>query len=157
APGMGHCGGGEGPNVFDKIGPLERWVEQGTAPNALIASHATDGKVDRTRPLCSYPQVAKYKGTGSVDDAANFACVASSRKGTLGRLDGLVDSADGLYRCDIAQVETNRIQPVIQIDGNCERFVRAPEMRLRQRDDLRPFGIRPSQRHQRFLLALCDR
>ena len=74
APGMGHCGGGEGPNVFDKIGPLERWVEQGRAPEQLTASHLTGGKVDRTRPLCPYPQVAKYKGTGSIDDAANFVC-----------------------------------------------------------------------------------
>jgi feruloyl esterase len=75
-PGMGHCGGGEGPNVFDKVGALEQWVEQGKAPEKLIASHSTDGKVDRTRPLCRYPQVAKYKGTGSIDDAANFACQA---------------------------------------------------------------------------------
>ena len=73
-PGMGHCGGGEGPNVFDKVGALEQWVEQGKAPEKMIASHSTDGKVDRTRPLCPYPQVAKYKGTGSIDDAANFVC-----------------------------------------------------------------------------------
>jgi feruloyl esterase len=79
APGMGHCGGGEGPNVFDKVGPLEKWVEQGKAPDMLIASHATDGKVDRTRPICPYPQVVRYKGSGSIDDAANFACGASSR------------------------------------------------------------------------------
>jgi feruloyl esterase len=76
APGMGHCGGGDGPNVFDKVGPLERWVEQGKAPEQLIASHATAGKVDRTRPLCPYPQIAKYKGTGSIDEAANFVCAA---------------------------------------------------------------------------------
>ena len=75
-PGMGHCGGGEGPNVFDKVGALERWVEQGKAPDGLNASHSTDGKVDRTRPLCPYPQVAKYKGTGSIDEAANFVCLA---------------------------------------------------------------------------------
>ena len=74
APGMGHCGGGEGPNTFDKVGPLERLVEQGRAPEQLPASHSTNGKVDRTRPLCPYPQVAAYKGTGSIDDAANFAC-----------------------------------------------------------------------------------
>jgi feruloyl esterase len=73
---MGHCNGGEGPNVFDKVGPLERWVEQGKAPEALPASHLTEGNVDRTRPLCPYPQVAKHKGTGSIDDAANFACAA---------------------------------------------------------------------------------
>jgi feruloyl esterase len=74
APGMGHCGGGEGPNTFDKIGPLEKWVEQGIAPDRLNASHSTNGKIDRTRPLCPYPQVARYKGTGSIDDAANFDC-----------------------------------------------------------------------------------
>jgi len=75
-PGMGHCSGGEGPNVFDKVGALQQWVEQGKAPETLIASHSTGGKVDRTRPLCPYPQVAKYKGSGSIDDAANFSCKA---------------------------------------------------------------------------------
>jgi feruloyl esterase len=74
APGMGHCGGGEGPNAFDKVGALERWVEQGQAPDVLIASHTTGTTVDRTRPLCPYPQVARYTGTGSIDDASNFAC-----------------------------------------------------------------------------------
>ena len=53
---------------------LEQWVEQGKAPDRIVASHSTDGKVDRTRPLCPYPQVATYKGTGSTDDAANFVC-----------------------------------------------------------------------------------
>jgi feruloyl esterase len=76
APGMGHCGGGNGPDVFDKVAALERWVEQGKAPDVFIASHSTNGKVDRTRPLCPYPQVARYKGTGSIDDAANFVCAA---------------------------------------------------------------------------------
>jgi feruloyl esterase len=76
APGMGHCGGGEGPNAFDKVGPLERWVEHGSAPDAIVASHSTNGTVDRTRPLCPYPQIAKYKGTGSIDEAANFVCAA---------------------------------------------------------------------------------
>ena len=75
-PGMGHCGGGEGPNVFDKMSPMEQWVEQGKAPDVMVASHLKDGKVDRTRPLCPYPEVAKYKGTGSIDEAANFACAA---------------------------------------------------------------------------------
>jgi feruloyl esterase len=73
-PGMAHCGGGEGPNVFDKVGTLDRWVEEGKAPDSIIASHSTDGKVDRTRPLCPYPRVARYKGTGSIDDAASFVC-----------------------------------------------------------------------------------
>ena len=76
APGMGHCGGGNGPNVFDKVSALEQWVEHGTAPGQLLASRSTNGRVDRTRPLCPYPQVATYKGTGSIDDAVNFVCRA---------------------------------------------------------------------------------
>jgi len=74
APGMAHCSGGEGPSAFDKVGPLDRWVEEGKAPESLIASHSTGGKVDRTRPLCAYPRVAVYKGSGSIDDAASFVC-----------------------------------------------------------------------------------
>jgi feruloyl esterase len=75
APGMGHCSGGPGPNQFDAITALEQWVEKGVAPDKLIATHSTGGKVDRTRPLCPYPQVARYKGAGSIDEAASFACV----------------------------------------------------------------------------------
>jgi feruloyl esterase len=74
APGMGHCSGGEGPDSFDKIGAMEQWVEHGKAPAQIIASHRTTGRVDRTRPLCPYPQMAHYNGTGSIDDAANFSC-----------------------------------------------------------------------------------
>ena len=76
APGMAHCGGGEGPNMFDMVGALARWVERGTAPDQIIALHATNGVVDRTRPLCPYPQIAVYKGAGSVDEAASFECKA---------------------------------------------------------------------------------
>jgi feruloyl esterase len=76
APGMGHCGGGDGPNDFDKINALDRWVEKGEAPQALIASQRVNRKVTRTRPLCPFPQTAVYKGSGSVDDAANFTCRA---------------------------------------------------------------------------------
>jgi feruloyl esterase len=73
-PGMGHCGGGEGPNTFDTLSALEQWVERGKAPDRILASHATNGMVDRTRPLCPYPQVATYKGSGSIDEAENFVC-----------------------------------------------------------------------------------
>ncbi len=73
-PGMGHCGGGEGPNTFDMVSAIEQWVEQGTAPVRIVASHATGGVVDRTRPLCPYPQLAVYSGRGSIDEAANFVC-----------------------------------------------------------------------------------
>jgi feruloyl esterase len=78
APGMGHCSGGPGPNQFDALGALEQWVEKGVAPEKITASHSTNGKVDRTRPLCVYPQVARYKGTGGSDDAANFSCVTEA-------------------------------------------------------------------------------
>ena len=74
APGMAHCGGGAGPNDFDELAALELWVEHGQAPDMIRASHMTNGKVDRTRPLCPYPQVAAYKGSGSIDEAANFIC-----------------------------------------------------------------------------------
>ena len=76
APGMGHCGGGEGPNAFDMLTALEQWVEQGKAPDRVVAQGRTSDGLERTRPLCPYPQVAEYKGSGSTDDAANFACRA---------------------------------------------------------------------------------
>jgi feruloyl esterase len=74
-PGMQHCSGGPGPNIFDMLPALEKWVEEGEAPTRVIASHLTNGVVDRTRPLCVYPQVAVYTGTGSTNDAANFQCM----------------------------------------------------------------------------------
>ena len=73
-PGMGHCSGGDGPNTFDMMPSLEQWAEKGQAPTRIVASHSASGKVDRTRPLCPYPQEARYSGNGSVDDAANFTC-----------------------------------------------------------------------------------
>ena len=75
-PGMGHCGGGEGTSTFDMLGALDQWVEHGKAPEQIAASRVRDGAVDRTRPLCPYPQVATYKGNGSTDEAANFVCKA---------------------------------------------------------------------------------
>ena len=74
APGMGHCGGGEGPNVFDTVSALEEWKERGKAPAEMIASKLEGDKVVRTRPLCPYPQLAQYKGSGSIDKAENFVC-----------------------------------------------------------------------------------
>lgn len=73
-PGMAHCGGGEGTSSFDMLSAIEQWVEKGQAPEQIAASRVREGKVDRTRPLCPYPQSAQYKGTGSTDDAANFVC-----------------------------------------------------------------------------------
>jgi feruloyl esterase len=68
-PGMGHCGGGLGPNTFDLLTPLMSWVETGTAPNALVANNTSTGV---SRPVYPYPTVARYNGTGSTNDAANF-------------------------------------------------------------------------------------
>jgi feruloyl esterase len=73
-PGMAHCGGGAGTSDFDMLTALERWVEQGEAPASVPASRVVNGRVDRTRPLCPYPQVATFKGTGDINDAANFVC-----------------------------------------------------------------------------------
>ena len=78
-PGMHHCNGGPGPNSFDMLSQLEAWVERGVAPARVIATHSTAGRVDRTRPLCPHPQVARYTGSGSIDDAANFRCEAATR------------------------------------------------------------------------------
>jgi feruloyl esterase len=77
-PGMAHCAGGPGTDTFDKVAAMEQWIEKGQAPEKIIASHLTDGNVDRMRPLCPYGKVAKWNGTGSSDDAANFACVAAA-------------------------------------------------------------------------------
>ncbi|HEY4365404.1 MAG TPA: tannase/feruloyl esterase family alpha/beta hydrolase [Bryobacteraceae bacterium] len=73
-PGMYHCNGGPGPNTFDTVAALEQWAEQGKAPEQFVASHSTNNAVDRTRPLCPYPQEAQYKGSGSTDKAENFSC-----------------------------------------------------------------------------------
>ncbi len=73
-PGMDHCDEGDGPNTFDSIGAIEKWVEAGKAPEAIIATQLKEGKVVRDRPLCPFPQVATYRGTGSIDEAANFVC-----------------------------------------------------------------------------------
>jgi feruloyl esterase len=75
APGMYHCGTGPGPDTFDYISALEQWVEKGVAPEVMESTHYDlNGNPDRTRPLCAYPKVARYNGTGSIDDAANFSC-----------------------------------------------------------------------------------
>jgi feruloyl esterase len=73
-PGMAHCRGGPGTDIFDKMSTLTQWVEHGTAPERITAERRTNGKTDRTRPLCVYPATAHYKGEGSTDDAANFTC-----------------------------------------------------------------------------------
>ena len=87
-PGMYHCAGGPGANVFngvsnqgnptdpdhDILSALDLWVASHQAPDQIIASNQTNGSINFTRPLCPYPQNARYKGTGSTSDAANFVC-----------------------------------------------------------------------------------
>ena len=79
-PAMGHCGGGPGTDFFDKVSVLEQWVEHNSAPEKIIAAHRTKEVEDMTRPLCPYPEVAKWNGSGSTNDAANFVCVKPDLK-----------------------------------------------------------------------------
>jgi feruloyl esterase len=79
-PGVNHCGGGEGPDTFDVVGALEQWEQTGNAPARIIASHSNDSEVDRTRPLCPYPEIATYQGSGSVDSADNFRCETDGKR-----------------------------------------------------------------------------
>ncbi|MBN1570184.1 MAG: tannase/feruloyl esterase family alpha/beta hydrolase [Acidobacteria bacterium] len=74
-PGMGHCGGGDAPSVVDMLSVIDQWVETGKAPERIIATNPPNQK-PISRPICPYPQIAKYKGSGSMDDAANFECKA---------------------------------------------------------------------------------
>ena len=73
-PGMNMCSGGDGADTFDWFATMRTWVEQKRVPADLVASRVVDGKTVRTRPLCAYPQVATYKGSGNTDEAANFVC-----------------------------------------------------------------------------------
>jgi feruloyl esterase len=76
-PGVGHCGGGVGPDQADFLGALEKWKESGTAPAEIVATrNAGRGGQEMSRPLCPYPQIAKYSGTGNTNDAKNFTCAA---------------------------------------------------------------------------------
>jgi feruloyl esterase len=74
APGVNHCWGGEGPYQIDALGALERWVERGEAPERISASRPLPDGGTRTRPLCPYPQLARYRGEGNTDDEASFEC-----------------------------------------------------------------------------------
>jgi hypothetical protein len=74
-PGMFHCSGGPGCNTADWLAATMDWVEKGNAPAQLTGAHVESGKTTRTRPLCPYPQVARYKGAGSVDEAESFSCL----------------------------------------------------------------------------------
>ncbi|HLJ26885.1 MAG TPA: tannase/feruloyl esterase family alpha/beta hydrolase [Candidatus Angelobacter sp.] len=100
-PGMQHCGGGPGPNIFDTLTPLEDWVEHGIAPNGILAAHFVNNDptqgVDRTMPLCQFPEQAHFNGTGNVNNAANWSCTANRKLldvGPNGAMAGLGDDDD---------------------------------------------------------------
>lgn len=75
-PGVFHCGGGVGPGAFEPLPIVVDWVEGGKAPDSIVGARIVEGKTVRTRPLCPYPKVARYQGSGSIDEAASFRCVA---------------------------------------------------------------------------------
>jgi feruloyl esterase len=77
-PGVNHCQGGPGTDNFDRMGAMEEWIKTGVAPKRIEAWHVTNGTIDRTRPLCPFGQVARWNGTGSTNESANFACVAAT-------------------------------------------------------------------------------
>jgi feruloyl esterase len=82
APGVFHCAGGPGPNVFDALTPLINWVEGGVAPETILATkfvNDTPPTVQMTRPLCLFPKVAKYTGSGNTNLASSFVCVPDER------------------------------------------------------------------------------
>ena len=98
-PGMAHCGGGPGPSSFfggfgpslakpqlktdaehDVLSALIQWVEKGVAPDHIVAAHMTNDSIDRTRPLCPYPKMARWNGIGTNEDAKNFTCDTKSIK-----------------------------------------------------------------------------
>jgi len=101
-PGMQHCNGGPGPNAFDTLSALEKWVEKGVAPDTIVASHSTNGMIDRTMPLCKFPEQARYKGSGAVTGAANWSCPTNDKSllevGPNGVQSGLDAPAHGSAR-----------------------------------------------------------
>jgi Tannase and feruloyl esterase len=83
-PGMNHCGGGPSTDDFDMFPAIVNWVEKGVAPDSVVATASNPGYFgveSRSRPLCPYPKQARYKGSGDINDADNFRCVAEIRKG----------------------------------------------------------------------------
>jgi len=79
-PGVFHCGGGPGCGNADFLGAIVNWVEKGQSPEGIEASQMVQGKAVRKRPLCSWPKVARYRGTGDVTDASSFSCVLPEEK-----------------------------------------------------------------------------
>ena len=112
-PGMAHCGGGPGPNQVNWMAALERWREAGIAPDQLIASRVSENHVNMTRPICSYPAVAKYNGVGSTKDAA-LAMKAQTNKYGNGVMRALRTAARiaGVRTTAVASLDINMVTTV---------------------------------------------
>jgi len=80
-PGMAHCGGGPGLNGIDPLSSLEAWVEKGIAPDMMIAKRSENGVTEFARPVCPYPEAARYNRTGDAKDASSFTCSLPAPKG----------------------------------------------------------------------------
>ena len=80
-PGMSHCGGGPGLSSVDPLSSLELWMEKGVAPERLIAWREDHGKMLMTRPVCPFPQTARYNGTGDINQTASFSCAIPAQSG----------------------------------------------------------------------------
>jgi hypothetical protein len=96
APGVGHCAGGAGPQPQALFEALVDWVEQGVAPQTVMAQNSAGGGVTRTRPLCLYPQTALYNGSGDPNLASSFSC-----GGNLETREQVCDSALVAYKDEV--------------------------------------------------------
>jgi feruloyl esterase len=105
-PGMQHCVGGSGPNTFDTLSALETWVEKGAAPDAIPATHATNSVVDRTMPLCKFPEAARYKGSGNVTDSSNWSCPQQDQSLLAAGLNGTQAGVDAPARAGVRRPAT---------------------------------------------------
>jgi hypothetical protein len=125
APGVGHCGGGAGPQPQGLFDALVSWVENGKAPATILATTTgAGGVVTRSRPLCPYPQTAIYNGSGSTDDAANFHCGGNLEKRKVVCADVLVkykDEVDGKLDFKGSGVDRDRCESHRDHDGDDDR------------------------------------
>lgn len=102
-PGMRHCQGGEGCHQVDWLAPLVAWVENGRAPSMLLGTNPAS---KRTRPLCAYPRVALYKGSGSIEAAENFACAEPGANAAI------APAPPGLQFAFEARVDLSTVQEI---------------------------------------------
>ena len=128
-PGCSTASLGAGPNTFDTLSALEQWVEKGTAPDAIPATHSTNNAVDRTMPLCKFPEKAHYKGSGDPNSVSSWSCPQNDKSllavGPNGVLAGVSAVLSRPCQCPgKAGIEKRRIE--IQCFTCEEKFAGAP-------------------------------